>query len=347
MPINPEKSAPALFLPPGALKRALRFVGLLVGLLLASDFRAGALGILVPAYFYPTAGGSWDALNRAADRVPLVAILNPNNGPSDSTNSDYAKAVNALRNAGGRVIGYVYSSYAARPLADVEQDIDRYHAFYAIDGFFIDEMSNDSTPAHLAYYQALYQYIKTKRSSYFVVGNPGINTPASYLSRPTVDGLVTFENDTGYAEYAPDPWTKTQPVVAFSHLCYDVPTADTMTNFVRLAVARNAGSVYVTDDRGNNPWDTLPSYWWSEVALVEAINHQAASNQPPVLSISLAINHAVQVGVLGLAGKYVLQASDNFTNWKQVATNVSPSGKFSFSDPRTTNLPARFYRTAQ
>jgi hypothetical protein len=158
---------------------------------------------------------------------------------------------------------------------------------------------------------------------------------------------VTFENDKGYAEYAPDPWTKSQPALVFSHLCYDVQVADTMTNFVRLAVARNAGSIYVTDDRGNNPWDTLPSYWWAEVALVEAINRQAASNQPPVLSISLATNRIAQLGVLGLAGKYVLQASVNFMSWKPVATNVSPNGKFNFLDPRTTNLPTRFYRTAQ
>ena len=66
-----------------------------------------ALGILVPAYFSPTSGGYWSALNQAADRVPLIAIMNPNNGPSTSVNSNYTSAVNALRNAGGRVIGSV------------------------------------------------------------------------------------------------------------------------------------------------------------------------------------------------------------------------------------------------
>jgi hypothetical protein len=34
--------------------------------------------------------------------------------------------------------------------------------------------------------------------------------------------------------------------------------------------------------------------------LVEAINRQAASNQPPFLSISLATDRAVQIGVLGI-----------------------------------------------
>lgn len=306
-----------------------------------------ALGILVPAYFYPTSGGYWSALNQAADRVPLVAIMNPNNGPSTSVNSDYTGAVNALRNAGGRVIGYVYSSYTVRPLADVKADIDRYHAFYTIDGFFIDEMTNDADAGHLAYYEDLYQHIRAKRSSYLVVGNPGINTSASYLLRPTVDALVTFESNTGYPAYAPDPWTQTGPATAFAHLCYEVATADTMTNYVQLAVARNAGYIYVTDDRGSNPWDTLPSYWLAEVGLVETINRQAASNQPPVLSISFETNGTAQVGVLGTPGKYVLQASDDFTNWAAVATNVSANGAFTFSIASGTNRSARFCRTAQ
>ncbi len=254
-----------------------------------------ALGILVPAYFSPTSGGYWSALNQAADRVPLIAIMNPSNGPSTSVNSNYTSAVNALRSAGGRVIGYVYSSYTARPLVDVKADIDRYHAFYTIDGFFVDEMTNDSDATHLAYYEELYQYIKAKRSSYLVVGNPGINTTASYLTRPTVDALVTFENNTGYPQYTPDPWTQTQPATAFSHLCYDVPTADTMT----------------------------------------------------VLGIRLETNRTVQVGVLGTPGKYVLQASNDLTNWEGTATNVSPTGKFNFSDPGATNHPTRAYRTAQ
>jgi hypothetical protein len=323
-----------------------RFI-LLLALVMGAIPRAFALGILVPAYFSPTTGGYWSALNHAADRVPLTAIMNPYNGPSTSVNSNYTMAVNALRSAGGRVIGYVYSSYTTRPLTDVKADIDRYHAFYTIDGFFVDEMTNDSNAGHLAYYEELYQYIKSKRSSYSVVGNPGINTAASYLTRPTVDGLVTFESNTGYPQYAPDPWTQTQPATDFSHLCYDVPAADTMTNYVRLVLARNAGYIYVTDDRLSNPWDTLPSYWLAEVDLVESINRQAASNQPAILSISIETNRAAQVTVFGTPGKYVLHASDDLVNWAATATNVSPTGTFNFSDPRATNYPRRAYRTGQ
>jgi hypothetical protein len=273
--------------------------------------------------------------------------MNPNNGPSATVDSNYTSAVQALRNAGGRVLGYIYSSYTARALTEVESDIDRYHAFYLIDGFFVDEMTNDSNAAHLAYYEELYQYIKAKRASYGVVGNSGINTLAGYLTRPTVDALVTFESNTGYPQYAPDPWTQTQPATAFSHLCYDVPASDTMTNYVRLAVAHNVGYIYVTDDRGNNPWDTLPSFWQAEVDLVEAINRRATSNQPPVLSLSIETNRTAQVEVLGTPGRYVLQASNDLANWEPVATNISPTGRFAFLDPRATNFLWRLYRTAQ
>src|SRR6266705_3284966 len=88
----------------------LRCAGLVV-LGLGTACQAGALGVLVPAYFDPATGNAWDSLNQAAQRIPLIAIMNPNNGPSTSPNAEYRQAIGALRNAGGQVIGYVYSSY--------------------------------------------------------------------------------------------------------------------------------------------------------------------------------------------------------------------------------------------
>jgi hypothetical protein len=324
---------------------SLRVGFVLLGLV--ASFDASGLGVLVPAYFYPAQGSAWDSLNLAAQRVPLIAIMNPNNGPALSPNADYSRAVNALRNAGGIVIGYVYSSYTLRAIAEVKTDIDRYHSFYSIDGIFVDEMTNDSDPAHLSYYEEVYGYIKNKRPSYLVVGNPGINTSANYLLRPATDGLVTFENNTGYTQYVPDPWTQTQPAISFSHLCYAVASAATMTNYVQLGVSRNAGYIYVTDDSGSNPWDRLPVYWETEVALVEQINREAASKQPPVLSILLQSNGATRVDVTGAPGRYVLQASSNFTGWQPTTTNVSATGNFSVYEAVVTNRPVRLHRAAQ
>jgi hypothetical protein len=319
----------------------------LIALGLAAARQAAGLGILVPAYFDPSSGSAWDSLNQAARRVPLIAIMNPNNGPATTPSPDYRRAITALREAGGQVIGYVYSSYTARAIDQVKADVDRYDSFYTIDGIFVDEMTNDSNATHLAYYEELYRYIKSKRVSYLVVGNPGINTLQRYLDQPVTDALVTFESNVGYAQYVPDAWTSTNPATAFSHLCYAVSAPATMTNYILLAVARNAGYIYVTDDAGNNPWDTLPGFWSPEIGLVESLNRQAASNRPPTLRLSVPTNGPVQLNIIGAPGRYVLQTSTNVTDWEPTATNISATGSFSVSDPLATDRRVRFYRSEQ
>src|SRR5207302_896442 len=83
---------------------------------------AAPTGIVVPAYFY--AGPLWTSMNWAAGRVPLVAIMNPNSGPGLTQDPQYVTAVNNLRAAGGKVIGYVSTSYTTRATNAVKTDID-------------------------------------------------------------------------------------------------------------------------------------------------------------------------------------------------------------------------------
>src|SRR3974390_262930 len=130
-------------------------------MLLGLGMEAAPMGVLVPAYFDPPSS-LWNELNFAASRVPLVAIMNPNNGPDTTQNPDYVTAVNSLRAAGGFVIGYVYTSYATRDTNTVKADIDRYFSFYSVDGIFLDEMTNDANTSNLNYYAAFYQYVRTK-----------------------------------------------------------------------------------------------------------------------------------------------------------------------------------------
>src|SRR5262249_34155425 len=154
-------------------------------------------------------------------------------------------------------------------------------------------------------------------------------------------------NNTGYAQYVADAWTQKQPATAFGHLCYDVPLAEVMTNFVNLSLARNAGWTYVTDDRGDNPWDTVPSYWSAEVGLVERINQQMASTNRTNLSTTPRTKSAMRIDAPATEGRYILQGSNDLTNWSTLATNVSARGKVNFSDPPATNRSRRFYRTTQ
>jgi hypothetical protein len=228
---------------------------------------AAPMGILVPAYFYPPAG--WEGLNFAASRVPLVVIVNPDSGPGAARDPNYAAAVNRLRAAGGKVIGYVHSSYAARDTNAVEADIRTFFNFYPLDGIFIDEMASDANTHHYDYYAGLYQFIRTRGTNLLVMGNPGTTTQEPYLA--TVDALLTFENFAGYSHYVADTWVTNYPAWRFCHVIYGVTNAATMTNDIDIAARRNVGWIYVTDD-ASNPYARLPVYWTNEVNYVRSLN---------------------------------------------------------------------------
>ncbi len=240
-----------------------------------SSHTVSALELLVPAYFYPVDDGVtyWQTLADAAPDVAITAILNPDSGPGAAFDSDYAAVANAFQAAGGRLIGYVYTGYGARSEALVKAEIDRYYAQYGVDGIFLDEVSN--LAQHLGYYQSLHAYIKGGFERNHIVANPGTQTPEAWLA--TADVLVTFESPAAeYAGYAPDPWTAAQDATRFAHLVYDVADADAMRTIIDTARAHNVGHVYVTDDRGDNPWDTLPTYWAAETAYAAALPEPSA-----------------------------------------------------------------------
>ena len=240
----------------------------LAGLLLS--FNAHAVNILLPAYFYSSSDPNqsfWDEMTAAAGQVGITAIMNPDSGPGSSVNSDYTTAVDVLRAAGGKVVGYVHTSYGARSQTEVLSEVSSYASFYNIDGIFLDEMSN--TSVDLAYYQSLYSNIKSTNPGYRIFGNPGTNTLESYLT--AADVLVTFENQTEYDTFTPNTWTNIYTADHFAHLLYNVTDEAAMLANVALAADRNVGYLYITNDTLPNPWDTLSHYWDAEVSAVSAI----------------------------------------------------------------------------
>lgn len=320
----------------------MRNLALMILLASALAISAAPMGIMVPAYFYP--GGLWNSMNFAASRVPLVAIMNPNNGPDTTQNPDYVAAVNSLRAAGGRVIGYVYTSYGARDTNTVKTDIDRYFNFYSVDGIFLDEMTDDSNASHLNYYAALCQYIHSKGTNLMVAGNPGINTQEAYLTRPTADVLVTFEVDTGYPALVVDGWVTNHLARSFCHLPYNTASAATMTNYLNLAASRNVGWIYVTDDTGANPWDTLPGYWTNEVNYIRSLNQSAPATQLKLLGLS---NGTPALQISGAPGTYELQGTSNLATWFVVTNASTTTSQINLLDRTATNNVKRFYRTRQ
>lgn len=229
--------------------------------------QASAENLVVPAYFYPGAtGGYWNQINTAAKSVPTIAILNPNSGPGAAIDPNYLQAVNNLHAAGGKVYGYVHTSYGTRPITDVANDINTYLAFYPVDGFFIDEMTSDSGSANLNYYLSVYNYVKGRSAAYGVMGNPGTSVPEIYASLPVADSLVVFESKAkAFATYRPAAWQANYPADRFVNIVYAASTSQ-MQNIVQFASTHGIGNVYVTSDTGANPYDTLPSYWSAEIS---------------------------------------------------------------------------------
>lgn len=243
----------------------------LLGLGVSARATAGDQAQLVPAYFTPDAAGApWPAAcrgMRTGDGGSL-AVLNPADGPGGQADPRYAAVIEDCRAQGHRVLGYVSTAYGARPPADVAADIDRYQAFYGVDGVFVDEMAeHPRDPATgqdmRAYYRQVYDHVAARTGGTgLVVGNPGLAADTAWqLEEPVADVLVVFEGTAAdYEAWAPPGWTAAHPAAHFAHLVHTAPGAS-LRHLCELSRARNAGHVYVTDDTGANPWDTLPSYW--------------------------------------------------------------------------------------
>lgn len=232
---------------------------------------AFATGLLVPAYFYPSAGSDWSMLDAASSKVDLTAIVNPDSGPMPGpADPNYSAAISALRAAGGQDVGYIYTGYGATPIATVESQISTYLSQYPMSGFFFDAMSG--SPVEHSYYQTLYDYVKGLNPSYTVIDNPGTSVDQSDAASPVANTFIEYEGPgAGYPAATPPAWTASYPASMFAVSIYGVPTVSGMLADLALASSRNVGSVYITDQGLPNPYDQLPSYWDQEVAAIQSM----------------------------------------------------------------------------
>jgi len=224
--------------------------------------------IAVPSYFYPCTGSPgclWDQLNNGAPTVG-VAIINPSSGPGGSKDQNYADQTTRSQAAGVKVTGYVHTSYGARAAATVKGEIDLFYTWYGVDGIFFDEVNNVCTT--IAYYQDLYNYVKSKHATKnLVILNPGTNTDECYINAGDI--IAIFESAyTAYLTWTPNAWVNNYPSNRFWHLVYGTTQAN-LPNAIQLSKNRRGGWVYITPDVLPNPWDSLPTgtYWTDELTL--------------------------------------------------------------------------------
>jgi hypothetical protein len=150
---------------------------------------------------------------------------------------------------------------------------------------------------------------------------------------------MIFEDDgTNYPGFTPSSWVALYPAQQFVHLPYDVATAMTMSNYVGLAVSRNAGWIYITDDTLPNPYDTLPTYWTNEVNLVRSLD---GGSLPATIVVEPAsqttrVGGSITFNVVALGSMPLSYQWFAGTNSISNATNAS----YTISSVQTTNAGA-------
>lgn len=221
-------------------------------------------GTLIPFYIYPTATAIQPLLDAKAAHptVGMRVIMNPASGPGTAIDPVYTAAITALKNAGIQVVGYVYTNYNNRPIAQVEAEILTWHNFYNPDGIFLDSMGTQTT-----YYQTLTTYIKGLGMQ-FSIGNAGGNVDPSYAS--VVDTVVIHTNNSLPQLTTYSNWINANlPKTAAAMLIYNVATFP--TGFIYEA-KKFVGWIYITDFNGMNPWGLLPSYFSLLMRALDTVN---------------------------------------------------------------------------
>jgi Spherulation-specific family 4 len=210
--------------------------------------------LIVPAYFHPALRPElWRSLAEHADQVRLV-ILNVASGPGAAPDRAFGAVASHLHRAGVAMAGYVDTGYGHRPPAGALADIGRYVDWYGVTGICFDRAA--ATAEHLGYYAMLASRSRAMGAG-VVMFNHGTHPSRHYAEH--ADVLGTFEGPwRAYRHLAVPRWTRSWPASMFYHVVYAVP-AGRLGDAFRLATHRGAGSVYITDHSGGNPYDRLPA----------------------------------------------------------------------------------------
>lgn len=219
--------------------------------------------VVLAAYSYPSADSDyWKAvIKEDGKNIPYV-IINPNSGPGEETDSNYARQLKENMKAGIKNIAYIRTNYQKRPLEKVLADVDKYYELYGKDnlsGFFFDEVGVDDANQP-AYMKAVYEYVKGKGKENIVVANPG---------RQITDKLAPYADIFVTSEITADEYINrfTEPESEFendednfSHIWHIVYAAkpDQYEEIIKLSKRRNAGWIMVTNGVQPNPYDKLP-----------------------------------------------------------------------------------------
>ncbi|OAG03299.1 uncharacterized protein CC84DRAFT_1125623 [Paraphaeosphaeria sporulosa] len=247
-----------------------------------------AAAVLLPLYMWPTGPSgesTWQPVLDSAAAYPslqFTVIVNPNSGPGDWPNPDYAAAIaqlNALSNV--QTVGYVDTAQVNQPdgpytIERIGNDISTYASRsanepnVALQGVFFDDVSNVySDSVELLLEEAVNQ---TKASEGFgntrtTIINPG--TRPNFMT-PNVDISLTFESTwEQYRSLDSRAWLAGNPYDRdhTAYVVFGAPPGDVASITTQLRA--NASYIYVTDTL-DDPYKSFGSTWETFIAAMAA-----------------------------------------------------------------------------
>jgi hypothetical protein len=299
----------------------------------ASAATQSSTALIVPLYGYPSS--TWTTLAQqklANPSVPIVAVINPSDGPGTAQDPNFVSGVHTLKSTGITVIGYAYTNYANTPLSSVESAVLGYKTLYGLSGVYLDEMSN--VPGHESYYSTLTQYADSIGMS-LVIGNPGADVPSSYIG--TVNAIIIYESLGLPSLSFLAGWHTSYSKSNFGIVAYGVSSIS--PSYIASA-SNDVGYIYVTDGTMPNPYANLPSF------LSSLLRDLAATGSAP--SSSVTVSAVDQAGnalngyytVLSQSGSQVgtgyTSATFQTTAGQGYAVKVANYGSCSFSSWQDT-----------
>ena len=154
-----------------------------------------------------------------------MIVFNPDSGPGAAADQAYATVIAQAQAAGITMLGYVATSYGARPEAEVIADINRYYDYYALSGIYFAEgpMENDCTPMEAMYHRMSDAVRARDPQAYLSVGTRFCPTYITFF-----DMMVQFaRNWSEYqTDYAPPSWMPANSPQRFAHFVNNVPASD-------------------------------------------------------------------------------------------------------------------------
>src|SRR2546427_8647611 len=293
------------------------------------------------------------AVHNLHPSVPIVAKVNPSNGPGTAPDATHLNGFNKLKAAGITVLGYVSTGYARDPnksIAISEGKIDAYKNWYNLDGIFFDEMSNNAADA--PYYSTVSNYAKNVDGMKMTVCNPGTSIPQSDVGvcdtfeiyeSAGLASISTLQSRTFYPNYDKNSF------YMLAHTTSSIVQTDVTDRIPYV------GYMYITNDVEPNPYDTIPPYFLDEVAYLDT--GSPTTTPPPSTSLgsptglTATATSASQINLswtapFGTISGYAIERStDGGSTWSAIVSNTG-STSTTYSDTGLASATQYTYRVS-